>query len=337
MSNFSSNSRIKIAVLGAGAVGSLIGGLLQKSGEDVTLIARPEHARAINNKGLQIDGALGVFSVPVRAAETLDFSPDLVLLTVKTQDIEATCRPIIPLLKNATIVTLQNGLKCEHIIASLLPEASVISGVVMFNANFLTPGHVNYTLGGSLIIGEAFGDNGPRTKDVQVLLNMAIPTEISNNIIGVRWTKLLINNLGNGLEGMTGLPIGKCMEHAGLRKIGIMEFREGYFVAKKAGVQLGGLPKVPASTAHFIANAPLFLASLILKLRMGSLKTTSSTLQSLQRGRPTEINFLNGEIVSIGEKLSIATPFNKGIVTTVKEVERSGRFFTPEELVDRLL
>jgi 2-dehydropantoate 2-reductase len=70
---------------------------------------------------------------------------------------------------------------------------------------------------------------------------------------------------------------------------------------------------------------------------MGSLKTTSSTLQSLQRGRPTEINFLNGEIVSIGEKLSIATPFNKGIVTTVKEVERSGRFFTPEELVDRLL
>ncbi len=337
MSNFSSNSRIKIAVLGAGAVGSLIGGLLHKSGEDVTLIARPEHARAINNEGLQIDGTLGVFSVPVRASETLDFSPDIVLLTVKTQDIEATCRPIIPLLKNATIVTLQNGLKCEHIIASLLPGASVISGVVMFNANFSTPGHVNYTLGGSLIIGEAFGDNGPRTKDVQVLLNMAIPTEISNNIIGVRWTKLLINNLVNGLEGMTGLPIGKCMEHAGLRKIGIMEFREGYFVAKKAGVQLGGLPKVPTFTAHFIANAPMFLASLTLKLRMGSLETTSSTLQSLQRGRPTEINFLNGEIVSIGEKLSVATPFNKEIVATVKEVERSGRFFTPEELVKRLL
>ncbi len=325
----------KIAVFGAGAIGSLIGGLLKRAGEDVTLIARPAHVEAIRMNGLRIQGVLGTLTIPVKAAETLDFQPDLVLLAVKTQDVEAACRQIKVFVQNIPILTLQNGVTSDAIAASILPREAILSGVVMVNAQFLIPGEIIYARPGALVIGEAFKPNGNRVRDIQALLRVAIRTEISNNIQGVHWTKLLINNLGNGLEAMTGQSIRDCMRHPGLKRIGVLALREGYQVIEKAGFHLAPLPGVPVPALQLLLRAPLPVSEGILTLSMGSLKTLSSTLQSLRRGRPTEIDYLNGEIVRLGRQAGLPTPYNSKVVEIVKEVERSRQFQTADELVCR--
>jgi 2-dehydropantoate 2-reductase len=323
----------KIAVLGAGAVGSLIGGLLARAGEDVTLIARPAHVKAISADGLHIEGVLGDLVIAVKAAEALDFRPDLTLLAVKSQDLESACQLYRDYLQDCLVVTLQNGVRSDEIAARLLPKENLLSGVVMMNVQFLQPGRITYARSGALVIGKAFGQNNQQTADVQSTLNRAVRTHISHDIQGAHWTKLLVNNLANGLEAMTGLPIRECLRHAELRKIGILALREGRQVIEKAGIRLGPLPGVPGPALRLIIHAPYPIAAWILNRSMGSLNTLSSTLQSLRRGQPTEIDYLNGEIARLGQQIGVATPLNSKVVELVKDVEKSGRFYSPDDII----
>ncbi len=325
----------KIAVVGAGAVGSLIGGLLTLAGEDVTLIARKAHISAMNENGLLIRGAHGDTRIRVKSAEKLNFRPGLVLLAVKTQDVEEACRSIAGLAGSATIVTLQNGVRSDDIVAGILPAGRIISGVVMFNVQFLKPGEVTYAREGTIVIGEPSGEKSHTLGQVKDLLSKAVKTVTSSNIRGVHWSKLLLNNVGNGLEAMTGMPVSECMRHKAMRKTGIYTLREGFRTINKAGYHPVSLPGVPRLILRFIIFSPMPLASWLLSRSMRQLKTLSSTLQSLQRGRPTEIDYLNGEIVRLGETTGMATPFNSRILETVKEVEKTGKFFTPDELAIR--
>jgi len=329
------NSGRKIAVVGAGAIGSVVGGLLSHAGEDVTLIGRKEHVEAIRQSGLRIEGVLGAFTVPVRAAESLHFRPDLLLLAVKAHDVATTCEQIKSYVRDVPIVTLQNGVRADDIAASYFPKEYIVSAIVMFNGQYLKPGQVTYVGGGPLVIGEAFADNGPRVRGIQQLLQRAIPTVVSDNIREAHWTKLLQNNLGNGLEAITGLPVTESMRYADVRKIGLMSVKESYRIIKKAGFHPGPLPGLMAPVL-LLARAPLPVGVWMLSKAGGSAKTViGSTVQSLRRGRPTEIDYLNGEIVRLGQQLGIKTPFNSRIVELVEEVERSGRFHPPEELVRR--
>ncbi len=172
-------------------------------------------------------------------------------------------------------------------------------------------------------------------REIQALLSRAVRTEISDNIRGAHWTKLLLNNLGNGLEAMTGLTVSECMRHAGLRRIGILALKEGHQAIGKAGIRLAPIPRIPAPALGFIIRSPVPVSAWTLSLSMGSLKTLSSTLQSLRGGRSTEIDYLNGEIVRLGQQMGMATPYNSKVVEIVKEVEKTGQFLAPDELVRR--
>jgi 2-dehydropantoate 2-reductase len=323
----------KIAVVGAGAVGSVIGALLARAGADVTLIARQEHVRAIENAGLWVDGALGEFTVNLQAATELDFSPDLALLTVKTQDLRAACQAIKPYVQGVPVVTLQNGVRGDEIAASCLGQENVVGGVVIFNARFLQPGRVTYSVPGSLLLGEALSANGQRVQEIQAVLNQAIETKICPNIHGAHWTKLLVNSLGNSLEAMTGFCFRECLKHRALSKIGICVVREGLDVVKRANIQLASLPRLPLFVFKAVFRSPLPLASMLLNITTGSLDNTlTSTLQSLRRGRPTEIDFLNGEIVALGQRVQVATPYNSRVVELVHQVEQNQQFYSPASL-----
>jgi len=325
----------KIAVIGAGAIGSLLGGLLARAGEDVTLIGRPAHVNAIRASGLHVDGALGDFVVNVNAAESLDFRPDVALLAVKTQDVELACRQYEAFLQDVRVVTLQNGVRSDDIAASVLPRKNILSGVVIFNAQYLEPGRVTLALGGVLVIGEAFAKNGLRAQGIRALLDKALQTRLSDNIQGAHYTKLLVNNLANGLEAMTGLSIQACMRRASLRHIGAAMLREGYQTVTAAGIRLEPLPGIPLGLLRLIGQAPLALSAAMLSVTVGSLNTLSSTLQSLRRGKPTEIEYLNGEIVRLGLKVRRPTPYNSLVVEVVKEAEASGHFGAPETIARR--
>lgn len=328
-------SKPKIAVVGAGAVGSVIGGLLARQGEDITLIARRAHAEAINTDGLHIDGAAGAFTVSVPAQEELDFKPELALIAVKSQDVEPVCRQIAPYVSGIPVVMLQNGVRSDEIAASVLGSEQIIGGVIIFNARFLNPGHVTYGVEGSILIGEPFQANGKRTEQIAAILNQAIKTELHDNIAGVRWTKLLVNIIGNSLEAMTGLSFGECMKNADMRRIGILITREAFEVVEQPGVSLEPLPDLPISAFRLTIMSPMAIASLVLRLTMSSRDTVTSTLQSIRRGKPTEIDYLNGEIVAQGKRLGIPTPHNARVVELVHEIEQTGQFYSPADLAHR--
>lgn len=326
---------MKIAVIGAGGVGSVIGGLLARAGEDVTLIGRQPHVDAINSHGLLIDGALGERRIPVAARERLDFSPDLALLGVKMQDIEATIREAQPHIASTLLLTLQNGVRADDLLAGLMDKASIASGVVVFGATYLEPGKVTYSPAGRLVVGNPFGPVTENVRNVAAVLNKALPTHISEDIRGAHWTKLIINE-NNALPAITGLSLQQLNTASQMRRLSVLLMREAVDTMRAAGISLGELPGVPVNLIQTLLRMPLPVASALPRLlsrAMGETPFLGSTLQSLKRARSTEIDYLNGEIVALGKQLGRSTPYNTTVVDLVHRVEATSTFLSPDEVV----
>jgi 2-dehydropantoate 2-reductase len=332
---------MKIAVIGAGAIGSVIGGLLSKAGEDVTLIGRKPHVDAINQNGLILDGESGKTVIQVKAAENLDFKPDLALLTVKSQDVESSVKKVQPFLSGALVVTMQNGVQSDDLVAGVLRKENIISGVVIYNCEFLEPGKALYSKllsKTALLIGEPFGAKGNRLQSLSALFNKALPTDISEDIRGAHWTKLLWN-LITAVPAVTGLSYQEGNHYPQIRELNINLMKEGLEVIKLAGIKTALVPGFTLSVLETMAKLPLPEASSMLKKIIesgGERHTLGSILQSIKRGKSTEVDYMNGEIVNLGKKVSIPTPVNSLMVELVHQVETTGKFLTVDELTQRL-
>ncbi len=332
---------MKIAVVGAGAIGSIIGGLLAKAGEDVTLIGRKSHVDAVNKNGLTIDGVFGEMNIRLKAAEHLNFKPDVVLLAVKTQDVEEAVREIKPLVSQSLIVTMQNGVRSDNLVAKILGKENIISCVVLYGGTFLEPGKVtfsNYSKRGSLLIGEPFDYRGERLEGIADLLNNALPTCIAKDVHSAHWTKL-IANLNNAIPAITGLSMQEMSRYLGLRKLSVLLMKEGLQTLEKAKIKPSSLPGIPISIIKMLLNTPAWLGSQVLRLMtrsLGNIPVPGSTLQSIKRGKSTEIDYLNGEIVALGQKINTPTPYNSVAVKLVHQVEKTGEFITVNELLNTI-
>ncbi len=328
---------MKIAVIGAGAIGSVVGGLLSKSGQDVTLIGRKPHVDAIMQNGLVLDGPSGQEVIRVKAAENLDFKPDLVLLSVKTHDVESSVTEIKPFTSGVLVVTMQNGVQSDNIVAGILGKEKVVSGVVILGSIFLEPGKVSYSNPSdkiALLIGDPFILNRNRLQIISVLLSKALPTEIGEDIRGAHWTKLIMN-LNNAVMAVTGLPMQECSQYSQIRKLNINLMKEGFKVIKRSGIKVVPVPGIPLSLMKTMTWIPLPVSSFVFKSKIksyGKLPVLGSTLQSIKRGKNTEIDYLNGEIVKLGKKNGIPTPVNSLIVELVHQTETTGKFLTVNEL-----
>lgn len=325
----------KIVVIGAGAIGSLVGGLLLRAREDVTLIGRKAHVDAINKSGLIIDGALGEMRVNVKAKERLDFKPDLVLLTVKTQDVEAVAHEIKPYVSGVPVVTMQNGVRSDDLVAGVLGKENIISSVVLFGSTFLEPGRVVHTHKGRLLVGLPFNHDWEKLESIATVLNKAIPVQITKDIHCAHWTKLIVN-LNNAIPAITGLSVQEIGSHPKLRKLSYFVLKEGLDITKFASIKLCNLQGVPIVILKKIFNMSSFIATMVIGNMMKTIGTApvlGSTLQSIKRGKNTEIDYLNGEIVALGKKLGIPTPYNTTVVNMVHQVEATGKFLTLDELL----
>jgi 2-dehydropantoate 2-reductase len=332
---------MKIAVIGAGAIGSVIGGLLSKAGEDVTLIGRKPHVDAVNRNGLVLEGESGRIVIKVKAAENLDFKPDLALLTVKAQDVESSVRKVQPFLSSTQVVTMQNGVQSDDQAAGLLGKENIISSVVTFNGQFLEPGKASYSIPfnkTALLIGESFGNKGSRLQTLSALLNKVIGTDISEDIRAAHWTKL-IWNLQTAVPAVTGLSYQDSYQYPKVRELTINLLKEGLKVIKAAGIKTADVPGFPMEPIETMARESLPVASTLLKNKaesLGKVPVLGSTLQSIKRGKSTEVDYLNGEIVNLGKKKGIPTPVNSLIVGLVHQVETTGKFLTVNDLTQRL-
>ncbi len=326
---------MRIAVLGAGAIGCAVGALLARTGQDVTLVGRPDQVAAVRSGGLHVDGPLGAVTVPVAAEASLDFRPDLALLATKTQDVVAAARAYRAFLEDVPVVTMQNGVASDAMVAEVLPPERLLSTVVMVTATYLAPGQVTLVQRGNLVLGRPRGPPDALVEQVAAVLNPAVPTSISGNLEGAHWLKLLMN-LNNAIPALTNLSLGEVTRDPFLRGLPVRLMREGMRVADASRVRLEALDGVPVGTVRLLTRLPTPLASRIFASRAGDLgdgwPILGSTLQSLRRGKPTEIDYLNGEVVRRGREVGVGTPYNAKTVELVHGIERTGRFYPPGAL-----
>lgn len=326
---------MRIAMIGAGAVGSVLGALLSRAGHDVTLVGRAPHVTAIRSQGLQVDGCMGDFVASVNAVETLSSHPDLAFLTTKTQDVVAAVQSQRDFLSDVPLVTMQNGIRSDELVATLLPREHILSGVVQLHATYLTPGHVTLLYQGGLVLGRAFGPRDAEVEEITQLLNQVIPTRATDNILGAHWLKLLIN-LNNVLPALTNLDMHKVYADPYLLRLAVLLMREGLQVADGAKVRLESLFDISVGLFRLMSWLPMNLATRLTAAKLRQMQTPwpllGSTLQSLRRGKQTEIDYLNGEIVRTGAEFGVPTPFNAKMLSLTHSVEETGRFYSPDDL-----
>lgn len=329
----------RIAILGAGAIGSVLGAFLHRGGVDITLIGRPDHVRAIRRDGLQVDGVSGSFVAAVPAAEALDFHPDLAFLAVKTQDVLSALKTNMAFVSGSTVVTFQNGVRSDELAATLIPPGQIISAVVNISASFLAPGKVTVTYPGSLVIGRPFGKPDPELDSLAALLRLVSRTSISTNIQGVHWLKLIFN-LNNAFPAVLNLPLHEVYADPFLRRLAALVMREGLRTVTRAGIRLESLPEASVGLFRVLTALPASLGGALIARGARGIESEwpllGSTLQSLRRGRPTEIDYLNGEIVRLGQELGQRTPLNKTLVEMVHEVENGGVFWNADQIRARI-
>jgi 2-dehydropantoate 2-reductase len=296
----------KIAVMGAGAVGCYYGGMLARAGRDVTLIARPQHVEAIRRAGLRLETKS--FDEHVRLQASSDpqalRGAELVLFCVKSQDTEAAGKALAPYLaRESAIVSLQNGVDNPERLAAVLGR-DVIPGVVYVAVEMTGPGHVRHHGRSELAIGDAAAS----AAIAAVFRDAGVPIEISNNVAGVLWAKLIVNCAYNALSAITQLPYGRLVAGDSIATVMRDIVDECLAVARAAGVRVEG-------DMHKAAER-------IAQTMPGQL---SSTAQDLARGKPTEIDYLNGVVVRKGEALGVTTPVNRVLLALVKLLEAKSR------------
>ena len=288
--------------MGAGAVGCYYGGMLARAGRDVTLIARPQHVEAIRRAGLRLETKSFDEHVRLQASSEPQAlrGAELVLFCVKSQDTEAAGKALAPHLPpDAAIISLQNGVDNPERLAAVL-KREVIPAVVYVAVEMAGPGHVRHHGRAELAIGRAAA-----SEDIAAAFRAAgVPVEISENVTGVLWAKLIVNCAYNALSAITQLPYGRLVDDPSIPAVMRDIVDECLAVARAAGVRIeGDMHK----TAERIAQT-----------MPGQL---SSTAQDLARGKPTEIDYLNGVVVRKGKALGVPTPVNRVLLALVKLLE----------------
>jgi 2-dehydropantoate 2-reductase len=291
-----------VAVMGAGAVGCYYGGVLARAGHSVALIGRPHHVEAVQRSGLRLQTA----TFDERVKVTADTDPaaaraaDLVLFCVKSPDTEAAGKALAPFLqRNAVILSLQNGVdNAERLAATLGRE--VIPAVVYVAAEMAGAGHVRHHGRGELVIGRGAGVEGVAS----VLRAAGVAIEISDNVAGALWVKLIVNCAYNALSAITQLPYGRLVQEPNVPAVMAHVVDECLAVARAAGVQIPG--DMYAAARGIAQTMP---------------GQYSSTAQDLARGKKSEIDHLNGYVVRKGEALGVPTPANRTLLALVKLLE----------------
>ena len=296
---------MKIAVMGAGAVGCYYGGMLARAGHAVVLVARPVHVEAIRQHGLLLDTQTFQERVPLQAdteARAVQ-GAQCVLFCVKSTDTESAGRAMAPYLGTDTVVlSLQNGVDNAERLQAVL-QRPVLPAVVYVAAGMAGPGHVRHHGRGELVIAPSLASG-----DIAHSFAAAgIPVDISDNVAGALWAKLVLNCVYNPLSAITQLPYGEIVNSPGLEVPRMMDdiVHECMAVARACGIHL------PEGTAEAVLPLARSMATQV-----------SSTAQDLARGHRSEIDHLNGYVVRRGEALGIPTPTNRMLHTLVRLLEK---------------
>jgi 2-dehydropantoate 2-reductase len=313
---------LRVLVAGAGALGSVFGGLLAATGHEVTLLGRAPHLDAIRDRGLALEGLFGARTVhTLRTADeptTLRPPFDAILLTVKSFDTRAMLDATAELLaREGTLLSLQNGLGNVEQVQAAVGAERALGARVIFGAEIARPGVARVTVNadpvavGAVAAGTDAAER--KARDWAARLHEAgIPTEYTPRIQAHLWTKVCYNAALNPLGALFGVPYGVLAGQSDTRAVMDAAIDECYAVAAARGVT----PIVPTAEAY----RAVFYERLV----PATARHRSSMLQDIERRRPTEIEAINGRIWTYGQEAGIPTPVNATLTRLIRARERIG-------------
>jgi len=298
---------MNILIFGAGAIGSLFGALLSKR-NNVLLIGRKSHINVIKKNGLEIKG-LTNFNFKINAVSSVDnvtFTPDLLILTVKSFDTKTAIKQAKEILnKDTTVLSLQNGLDNIEKISEIVESKKIIAGTTTHGAFFSKPGIIKHTGTGETILGELNEKKDDQLKNVIKIFNEAsIKTKESKNIINDVWKKAIINSSINPLTAIFRCKNGHLSENLILENLLEMICEESVNIANADGINLS-YPDILFKTKEVVKNTS---------------DNFSSMLQSILSKKRTEIDSINGKLIEIGRKNKVSTILNEILVYTIKSL-----------------
>jgi 2-dehydropantoate 2-reductase len=347
----------RIAIVGAGALGGYVGGYLAHHGEDVTLIDMwPEHLEAIRSRGLELDGVTPEEKFTVTKAKTMHLCDvqrlakekpiDIVFVAVKSYDTEWATAMIKPYLAaDGYVVSLQNCMNEERIAKVVGWDKTVGVVASIISVNLYEPGRIRRTAekgGGShtvFRIGEPNGVVTPRVQELVKLFSTIDSTKATTNLKGERWTKLTQNSMRNGVSAATGLTGSQCDNNTAIRRFSIQLGGEAIKVGRALGYEIGRMGKLDPDRLVLASNGNADALAEIEELmatrnqnnpRAGIQRP--SMAQDMQKGRRTEIQYMNGFIAEKGKEVGIPTPAHEKLTDVVTRVERGELAPSPANL-----
>ncbi len=328
-----------IAVIGGGAIGGITAAYLSKAGFDVELVVKyKEKAEQAVVEGLHIIGVRGDHYMKVKAVadvEQLSGKKDIVMIVTKAYDMPDAARRVLPFLKDdSLVVSMQNGI-CVEALGDIVGAARSVGCVIGWGSTMMSDGTLNMTSEGDFVIGGQLPEKDlTGLKDV---FDHMLPTRISANIIADLYSKMIVNSCITSLGVLCGLNLGKIMTYKQARKIFVSIIREAVAVANAMALKVepyGGKLDYYNLIQGEGALADLRRDVLIRIIGFKYRRLKSSSLQSLQRGKPTEVDYYNGYIAKKGAELGVATPVNARIVEMIKEIEAKKRTIDPKNFED---
>ena len=319
----------KIAVLGAGAIGGSAAADLTDAGLDVTIIDQwPQHVEAMREKGLHVQMPDMDLRVPVRAHHLCELASlrmkfDVVLLIVKSFDTRWMCELIKPYFKDdGAFVGVQNSMNNETI-ASIIGRERVVGCCVELSAEIFTPGFIQRNTarqGTWFAVGELDGAATPRAEEIRALIANVGVTELTSNIEGVKWTKLIANCMTMGPFGLLGLRNAEARELPGIIDVSVRLGKEAMAVGDALGY---GVEPVFGLTADDFAGSDDQALLTAMKTLLGHVGTRSRTapIQDHIKGRKSEMAYINGLVSRRAQELGVPTPCNDAVTEIARMID----------------
>lgn len=321
---------MRIAIVGCGAMGTVLGAFLIKNGCPVYFIdSYEEHVKVLNEKGAHVIGKVD-FTVPVRAytPDKMEGIYDVVFLFTKQTANEVILPQLIPHLdENSVVCTLQNGVP-EPLVAKYVGENRTVGGAVLWSATFSAPGVSELTQDVSSLdhffdIGEIKGGVTDRIRKIAEILNHMGDTTVSNNLMASRWGKLVNNACVSGMSAACGCTFGEVMQNEKARACVSYLGREVKICCEAEGYELPPLVLGLSPDSLSLKDQEQFNENQKMFIYMYSFApgAKASMLQDLEKGKVTEVQMINGYVSEVGRKHGIPTPFNDTVIKIVKKIE----------------
>jgi 2-dehydropantoate 2-reductase len=319
---------MKIAIYGAGSVGTIMGAYFAKSGKEVDLISRNEdHIAALKSAGAHVTGTVD-FTIKVKAMLPKEMKEkyDLIFLATKQLDNAKVVKELVPFLeKEGIICTIQNGLP-ELSVSEIIGEERTFGCAIAWGATLLKPGVCELTSDPSSItfnLGTFGSDKSGKLKEISDILSLMGAVEIENNFIGARWVKLLVNSAFSGLSSVFGTIYGEVVDNKKARLCAQRIIKECIDVADAASIKIEPIQgKDVVKLLNYKGKIKQKISFMIIPLAIKKHRLLKpSMLQDLEKGKRCEIDAINGVVSAYGKKVNFPTPFNDKVVEIIKKIE----------------